>query len=270
MKKRIVLCADDYGQAPAISQGILALIKAARLSAVSCMTNTSYWQSHAEWLHPFKDNLDIGLHFTLTEGPITLPRLIVRSIFGQLDRQAIKDSLHSQLDAFQQKIGRKPDFLDGHQHVHQFPLIRDAFLEVYKEWFPDKKAYVRVINCPHTVFDLKRSMIKGLGTKPFTKLLDANKIPYNQTFSGIYSFNKSRDYPNIFPFFLNEIGDGGLIMCHPGLPSSPLKDPIAHSRYFEYQYLSGLRFKMDCEANGVVLDRFASSNIVLLAKPDTM
>ena len=30
-----------------------------------------------------------------------------------------------------------PDFLDGHQHVHLFPQVRDAFLKVVAEGAPD-------------------------------------------------------------------------------------------------------------------------------------
>src|SRR6185312_11376957 len=68
MKKCIVLCADDYGQAPAISQGIINLIEKGRLSATSCMVNSDYWAEHAKWLLPYQQQIDIGLHFNLTEG----------------------------------------------------------------------------------------------------------------------------------------------------------------------------------------------------------
>ena len=68
MTKRIVLCADDYGQAPAISDGIIELLKDQRLSAVSCMTNTPDWPIYAKNLLPFRLERDIGLHFNLTEG----------------------------------------------------------------------------------------------------------------------------------------------------------------------------------------------------------
>src|SRR6476661_9118413 len=68
MKKRIVLCADDYGQALEISQGIIQLIQQKRLSATSCMVNTAVWHECAQWLIPFYQGVDIGLHFNLTRG----------------------------------------------------------------------------------------------------------------------------------------------------------------------------------------------------------
>ena len=34
-------------------------------------------------------------------------------------------------------FGRPPDFIDGHQHVHLFPQVRDAVLKVAAEAAPD-------------------------------------------------------------------------------------------------------------------------------------
>jgi predicted glycoside hydrolase/deacetylase ChbG (UPF0249 family) len=64
-KKRIVLCADDYGQAPAISQGIIELLNQSRLSATSCMVNMPDWPVSAKELLPFINYVDLGLHFNL-------------------------------------------------------------------------------------------------------------------------------------------------------------------------------------------------------------
>ena len=47
----------------------------------------------------------------------------------------------TQLRAFIDTFGRPPDFLDGHQHVHLFPQVRDAFLKVVAQGAPD--AWVR-------------------------------------------------------------------------------------------------------------------------------
>src|SRR5579883_2854375 len=83
MKKRIVLCADDYVQAPAISQGIVALLKEKRLSAVSCMVNTPFWVDEATWLQPYESQADIGLHWNLTEGR-ALSRAFISTYGDQL------------------------------------------------------------------------------------------------------------------------------------------------------------------------------------------
>src|SRR5262245_55993605 len=58
---RLILCADDYAIAPGISRGILRLLQARRISAVSCMVTGRHWPEHAGWLRPFADGADIGL-----------------------------------------------------------------------------------------------------------------------------------------------------------------------------------------------------------------
>lgn len=65
--KRIILCADDYGQNDVISQAILNLIKKKRLTAVSCMVAGVDWARHAAMLAKVQDQIDVGLHVNLTE-----------------------------------------------------------------------------------------------------------------------------------------------------------------------------------------------------------
>src|SRR5436190_22116683 len=104
MKKNIVLCADDYGQAPAISKGIISLLEKGRLSAVSCMVNMPGRPEAALWLQPFADQADMGLHFNLTEGKplsqsfknaygdglIPLNTLLRKAFLRQLDQTVIE------------------------------------------------------------------------------------------------------------------------------------------------------------------------------------
>jgi predicted glycoside hydrolase/deacetylase ChbG (UPF0249 family) len=142
--KRIVLCADDYGQAPAINAGILALVARKRLSAVSCMVNTPYWNQAARELLPYQANLDIGLHFNLTEGaPLSaeyqakygdkffgLSKTMLKAFLLQLDSRVIAAECLAQIDAFVAATGFLPHFIDGHQHVQHLPVVRRALLNV--------------------------------------------------------------------------------------------------------------------------------------------
>jgi predicted glycoside hydrolase/deacetylase ChbG (UPF0249 family) len=169
--------------------------------------------------------------------------------------------LNAQLDEFQGALGCLPRFIDGHQHVHQFPVIRDALVGVYEERLRHHQAYIRVINGKS--HHLKMAVIKTMGTTALTGLLKKKSIPYNTSFSGLYSFSDAANYDKYFPLFLAEIGDKGLIMCHPGLPSSLSSDAIRIARSFEYQYLAGLKFQVDCATEGVVIDRFSPRCIVL-------
>jgi predicted glycoside hydrolase/deacetylase ChbG (UPF0249 family) len=271
MKKSIVLCADDYGQVPAISQGIISLIKQSRLSAASCMVNASWWSEHAVWLAPYQGKINIGLHFNLTEGMalsseyqqaygaafMPLSRLLWKAALRKLDRKIIEAECHAQIDRFEHALGFLPVFLDGHQHIHQFPVIREAVINVYRQRLEARNTYIRLVTVRFRLGDVignvKKIIIHVAGTQAFRELLEKHKIKYNQTFNGIYSFAHANRYPLLFPRFLAEIGDRGIIMCHPGLESPQTDDLIADARYAEYQYLAGERFVMDCERAGVRL-----------------
>ena len=272
--KCIVLCADDYGQAPAISEGICQLIQQNRLSAVSCLVNTAFWQEHAQWLKPFKDKIDIGLHLNFTEGRAlsapyikaygeslqTLSQLIPNVFLRQLDPKILKVEIHAQIEAFINALGFLPCFIDGHQHVHQFPLIRESLIEVYADYFKDQTSYMRWVNekikMADFLFNHKKIIINLLGARTLKKLLIQYNIPHNQSFAGIYSFRGRQSFPQLFPQFLREISNKGIIMCHPGLPDHHPTDKIEPNRGEEYQYLIGDQFIRDCQLNQVSLGRF--------------
>jgi predicted glycoside hydrolase/deacetylase ChbG (UPF0249 family) len=271
MKKRIVLCADDYGQALAISQGILNLLDKKRLSATSCIVNSPYWEEHSQWLKPFSSDADIGLHLNLTEGkPLSalyaqqygeyfqpLSTLLCRALMRQLSLKVIEAECNAQLDQFQKKMGFLPNYLDGHHHVHQFPVIRDAVLKVYKERLQGTGSYIRLVQTVSAPVCVKKLIIKA-ATQPhaFKKRLQRIKCPYNQTFNGIYTFSYASQYPQFFLEFLKKSSEGGLIMCHPSLPSSESLGGIGEARVMEYQYLMSDAFLRDCENQAVAVGRF--------------
>lgn len=277
--KRIILCADDYGQNTAISQAIIELMEKNRLSATSCMTTLPDWQIHAKGLEPFKTQKDIGLHFNLTEGRplseafrntygselIPLSKLIIRAYLRQLDQAAIEAECLSQLNRFEAVMGRMPDFIDGHQHVHQFPVVRDVIFAVYEKYLRQAGSYVRCVKDNQAFLRIKDSayfkgmMIQLTGAYIFKQQLIKRKIPHNSSFTGVYQFNQNLNYAAEFPSFLNQIQDQGLIMCHPGLSIST-QDTIAESRHQEYLYFASDQFIQDCQAQQIILTRFHKSN----------
>lgn len=107
---------------------------------------------------------------------------------------------------------------------------------------------------------LKRLIIQLSGAHVFKKYLVQLKIPHNTSFSGIYDFNPTTDYATLFPRFLNESKNGGLIMCHPGLTLSKDQDEIAASRPQEYQYFQSEKFTAVCQQQDVNIMRFAHNN----------
>jgi chitin disaccharide deacetylase len=274
--KRIVLVADDYGQAPEIAEAILALIQQGRLSATSCLVTAKHWPQYAKSLLPYAKQIDIGLHFNLTQGQAlsveyqaaygqsfpSLSQVMLKAFFQRLNPEVIAAECRAQLEHFRACLGQEPDFIDGHQHVHQFPSIREALLSVYQQVFTSSKPYIRLVT-PRLLTDFnlstisKKCIILASGTYGMQKLLLKNQIPHNQSFAGIYAFPRAHHYPRYFKRFLQVIADQGLIMCHPGLPNRGIEpDEIALAREQEYKYLSSDQFLQDCQQSHIKLGRF--------------
>jgi predicted glycoside hydrolase/deacetylase ChbG (UPF0249 family) len=269
--KRIILCADDYGQNNAISQAIIELLEKNRLSATSCLTTYDTWETQAKKLYSFKKQIDIGLHFNLTQGkPLSKEMLeengfyshrvlLLKAYSGQLNKKTIRAELNAQIDQFIEGLGQEPDFIDGHQHIHQLPRVRDVLLEVYKE--RALHCYIRstvdksVYSSIGTSGYIKRCVIQLMGASSFQFLLEKKQIPHNTSFSGVYAFSDSHQYSQLFMQFLCRIGDNGIIMCHPGLPTRE-DDEIGYSRPDEYRYLLSPEFQEACELHKVTLSRW--------------
>lgn len=260
-----VLCADDFALSKASSQGILQLLEASRLSAVSAVVNTALWQTYSTALLPYLNKVDIGLHFNLTEGSwltaphmtsLGLPKLIAQSYLSQLSQETIYQELEAQIHAWSLAFGRFPDFIDGHQHIQQLPIIRDAIVQWFNE---NDNRYSGYLRCSHTrIFWhnhlLKRFVINRLGAAKLKKLLNKNNIKHNLTFSGIYDFSNKTDYRKLFQGFLSEIHSPGIVMCHPafGIDNA---DPHIQARNQEFAYFMSDAFINDCKATGMCLAR---------------
>jgi len=118
-----------------IDNAALHLADMHRAHAISCLVGGKSWGVSSRLLRLLNPGgIDIGLHLDLTETPLlgaprrSLRELIVASHLRLLDRRIIRAEIRAQLDAFEQALGRGPAFVDGHQHVHQLPMVRSELL----------------------------------------------------------------------------------------------------------------------------------------------
>ena len=269
--KAIIICADDFGQSSKISEAILFLMSRKRINATSCLVNMPLWQDVYTTLLPFT-NCFLGLHLNLTLGNAlsalwrnkygisfySLSKLIFLAYSQRLDFDTVASEIESQIDAFYQKMGRYPDFIDGHQHIHQLPIIRDALLSVYSKMYHADCFFRKTYNGQQDFFSLqgapKVQLLSILGGKCWQNLLLKQQIKANSSFAGVYNFQKSKHYPQYFRHFLKNISHQGLIMCHPGYEASAEdNDPIGSSRYHEFSYLNGEEYQADLMYHGVTL-----------------
>jgi chitin disaccharide deacetylase len=260
--KRIVLCADDFGQDRAVDAGILRLLALGRLTAVSCLSEGPRWEQDAQALPAYAGSIDLGLHIDLTGTGAgarwALPFLVLRAFAGLLDHAAVTRRIEAQLDRFERSAARPPDFVDGHQHVHQLPGVRGALLEVLARRYPGSPPYVRC-TVPRLAKGAKARIVALLGGRGLAGELARRGIPHNRDFGGIYSLDPRTRYGDLVKGWLDHVADGGLLLCHPAEPPGAAEDPIAAARIAELRYLASDDFPAACRASGVVLVRFGGT-----------
>ena len=260
-----VLCGDDYAQTPGTIEGISALLAAEKLSAVSCLVGSPLWPDAAVQLRRLPARFDTGLHFDLTHDfsgprphrPAALALLLLAAGLRAISRSRVEARLSQQLDRFERHMGRAPDFVDGHQHVHQLPVVRDALLAILRSRYPSALPAIRA-TVPARPWGLKDSLIARLGGRELLRALRREGIPHNSDFAGIYDFSSAPAFAQRMAEWLSGVRDGGLIVCHPASGDSACGDPIAMARAREFAYLASPVFTSALRERRVRLARFRS------------
>lgn len=274
--EEFTLIADDFAMTPAVSASILELAGAGRLSGTGAMTNRPHWPSLARDLDRVSSGLQVGLHFNLTLGeplgdmPHLAPggelpsfgRLMQAAFTGRLDSAEIEAQALRQIDAFAAGLGRLPDFIDGHQHVHVLPGVRGAILSAISARYGDAKPWVRnPFDTPGTVIArgvaVQKALVISAISTGFGRGLRARGISSNEGFSGISPFDPRRDFADDFVQFLRAPGPSHLVMCHPGFVDAELEriETVVATRPVEHEFLAGARFLEVVEQSGLVLAR---------------
>ena len=250
--RRVILCADDFGLEPSVNDGILRLVEQGRLGAVTCMVEQPAWRDGAAALLALRDRADAGLHLDLgTRSAAEMLALTARGALGLVDQARVAERVRAQLDAFEDAAGAPPAFVDGHHHVHQLRPVRNALLRVLRDRYGDHPPYVRSV-VPLRPRGTKAAIVAGLGARPLLRRLEDACIPHNPDFAGVYDLSARSDFPGLLRGWLGDLADGGLVMCHPGLPG---EGPVATARGAEMRHLESERFADDCASAGVRLVR---------------
>jgi len=257
--RRWVVCADDFGLDRGTIDATVALIKLGRVTATSVLVDSPDWRAAAPQLKEL--SADVGLHLNLTEAldsrarAWSLPRLIVQSQLRLLPRWRVHDQVERQLDAFADALGRLPDFIDGHQHVHQLPVVREVLIESVLMREPKVLPWMRVCRPPEGDNDYKARVIGLLGADALGQLARHHGFPTSKVLVGAYGFKPRRDvYMARIRWWLHSSGDGTVFMCHPSArPSS--KDPIGPARRMELGVLAGQAYADAVSNSGVTVAR---------------
>lgn len=265
-ERQVAFCADDFGVDQAVNDAIVDLAARSRLSATSVLVDGSAVQNAKTLLGPLA--LDIGLHLNLTDaiGQLTstdvkpLARLILQAHARQLSRQWVRAGIERQFDRFEGLFGQAPDYVDGHLHVHQLPIVRDGLIDVLNRRYPGQKIWIRDTRSPP---GLKQSwswsdrfkpwLIGHLGMPALATQAHANGWQTNHGFVGVYDFTRTHPaYDDMLKRWCAHCTTGSLIMTHPA-KQSMAGDSIGQSRVDEYlvlgsdafgQYLSDVNIRV--------------------------
>lgn len=255
---QLCLCIDDFGLHAGINAAAFDLVAQGRVQALACQVGGPAWAAGAAELRRAR-GVDVGLHLDFTEHPLGEParplgRLIALSLLGRLDAAALRAETAAQLDCFEAGMGRAPDFVDGHQHVHQLPQVREALLAELQRRGP-ARPWLRSTRRPQALRGrFKPWFIELLGAAELARQARRAGFPQNRALLGIYDFTPGR-FATLLPQWLAMAGDGDLLMCHPSRPVAAPADPILAARLAEFEVLAADGLPALLRRHGITLGR---------------
>jgi predicted glycoside hydrolase/deacetylase ChbG (UPF0249 family) len=271
----LILCADDFGYHEGVDAGIVHLVELKRISAVGCLITGKTIRSSAAKLKRHGELIDVGLHIALTELPAAgaatlsshssnLNSLMRSAFFGTLNKAEVSSEIRSQIGLFHDVFGSAPAFVDGHQHVHLLPSVRDVVYSLFSDGTLNRER-TAIRDCYEplgAIFDrrvcvAKAAVISLLAWQNHAQSRQLG-LKANDSFRGVYDFDTDRPYRERFLRFLAGRGAHPLIMCHPSaaVPQTSIADPIIAARIAEFAYFAGDEFERDLEAAGMSLSRY--------------
>ncbi|RAZ92011.1 hypothetical protein DPM33_05995 [Mesorhizobium hawassense] len=264
MTRSIRLIADDYGLAPGVSSAILDLIERGRLTGTGCMTGFPEWEEAAARIKPFRDSAAIGLHLTLTDqtavtGPSSLApegRLPPLSSLalpirrGRIEERAVQAELDAQYDRFLDALGRRPDFIDGHQHVHFLPAVRKWLLTRFAH--DTGRPALRGAPTLASGAATKSAAIAALAAG-FNRAMRGAGFTIMTPLCGIYDWRQPQNFAPALQAAIETLPEQGVFMCHPGHVDETLcaRDPMQAVREIEFAVLGSEDFGVRLDKAGV-------------------
>ncbi|TPJ32262.1 ChbG/HpnK family deacetylase [Mesorhizobium sp. B2-8-3] len=265
MTRSIRLIADDYGLTPGVSSAILDLIERGRLTGTSCMSGFPEWEEAAARIRPFRRRAAVGLHLTLTdqiavtgssslapEGKLPgLTSLALPVRRERIDERDIHAELDAQYDRFTEALVGPPDHIDGHQHVHFLPVVRNWLLARFGE-SAHKPALRGAPGLAGLDAAAKIAAIAALAVG-FNRSMQRAGFSVMTPLCGIYDWRQPQKFAPTLRAAVDTLPEQGVFMCHPGQVDDILwaRDPMQGAREVEFTVLSSEDFGASLERAGM-------------------
>ncbi|XP_029367341.1 carbohydrate deacetylase [Echeneis naucrates] len=259
-RMKLVVTGDDFGYCPRRNQGIVDCFQAGGISNVSLLVNASAAKAAADLAK--RHNIPIGLHANLSEGvPVCLSLQQTSTLInqqgvflgkmgfrqalerGQLSMKQVDLELRAQVRLFRKLTGHLPHHMDGHQHVHVLPEVREVFAQVLSELgIPYTRVPVEpgLHSCPwlpaHIYRFYKQVEKDALDSIP---VFSRYGIRWPDVYFGLTTMGQNMSIPNLQKALSHALAAGPLdaisgsasgssqsvvtaeLMVHPGYPSLP-------------------------------------------------
>lgn len=233
---KLIVNADDFGKSNKVNESIRIGFKHGIIRAASLMANGNAFEEAVEIINE-NPELDVGIHFTLTQGKSILNSDQIKSLINPITNCFYNNSLEfskryylnklsfseikNEFTAQYQKIldqGVRISHIDSHQHIHLLPKIFDTVIELAK------KLNVRYVRIPDEKIKgymiLNRNLISRIPamiTLKALSLINKRKVSTRiETFTGFY-FGGTLNEENLTKLIYQLPQTGTCeLMCHPG------------------------------------------------------
>jgi len=123
--KHLIVNADDFGLTAGINAGIVQAHLHGIVSSTTLMVHGAAALEAAAWArqHP---SLGVGLHIDLWEHVLQGGEWVRTYEHCAGDADAVQAEIEQQLARFRSLLGREPDHIDTHQHVHRLQPVGDV------------------------------------------------------------------------------------------------------------------------------------------------
>jgi predicted glycoside hydrolase/deacetylase ChbG (UPF0249 family) len=253
-QKSIVINADDMGLHPDIDEAIIRLAEKRVVTSTSLMV-LAYPDKEAINAVS-KLGVDVGLHLDFTSEMANRRYQISRSIRStiidtysrKMRIEESKNVVKDQLIQFIDITGSIPCFIDGHEHVHQMPVIRNALLDVLSDMNLKNLLFIRDTRTRQWR-GMKAAVIASLGANTMARMTASSGYLGNRDFLGVYDLGKKIALQPLWEKWLRSItGHGALAMCHPAISTMQNRYPF---RLREYEFLGSESFQNLLQENKV-------------------